>query len=408
MPNLAPDRQQAEMLEAIKKLPADPILGLTAAYNQDPNPKKIDLGAGVYKDESGNTPIFAAVKQAETLWAAQEKTKVYTPQPGFADFNEQILPLVFGADHDVIVKHRAASVMAPGGSGALRISAELLHRAQGEGNLWVSTPTWGNHIPLLGSAGLQIREYPYYDNATHEIRFDDMLKTLRGLGKSDMVLLHGCCHNPTGADLSREQWQAVAEVAAKQGFVPFIDMAYHGLADGLEEDVYGLRLMAKSVPEMVAAYSCSKNFGLYRERIGAAIVIGRDQTAAETGLSHFTNIARQIYSMPPSHGGAIVKLILQTPDLRASWKAELDAMRTRINSLRALLADTLRDKQSPMDFSFIRKQRGMFSMLGINREQVLRLRDEYSIYIVDSSRINIAGISPKIIGYLADAIISVL
>lgn len=396
------------MFEAIEKLPADPILGLTVAFNKDSNPNKIDLGAGVYKDSSGNTPIFAAAKEAEKLWQEQENTKVYIPQPGFADFNEQILPLIFGQSHPALTANRIQSTMAPGGSGALRISAELLNRCKAGSKLWVSKPTWGNHIPLLGSAGLNIQEYPYYDSNTHGLLADEMLETLKGAGQGDVVLIHGCCHNPTGVDLKQEHWQAVAELAQKNGFLPFVDTAYHGLGDGLEEDVYGIRLLAESVPEMVVVYSCSKNFGLYRERIGAAITVAENSDTAEIGLSHLTNIARTMYSLPPSHGGAIVKTILENETLRSDWMQELNDMREHINELRAVLANTLAEKNAPMDFSFIKDQRGMFSFLGISKEQVQRLRDEYSIYIVGSSRINVAGVNSDNIDYLTDAIVAVL
>ena len=396
------------MLESLEKLAADPILGLTVAYNQDNNPDKVDLGAGVYKDAEGNTPIFAAVDQAERIWQEHETTKVYIAQPGFEDFNSQIIPHIFGQDHPAVKDERLSSVMAPGGSGALRIGAEMLNRAQPGATLWVSDPTWGNHIPLLGNTGLNIQEYPYYDADTHGLRFEAMLNTLKQANKNDIVLLHGCCHNPTGVDLSREQWDRVAGLAQERGFLPFIDIAYHGLGEGLDEDVYGLRLMAESVDEMLIAYSCSKNFGLYRDRIGAVIVMGSNQEAAEASSSHITNIARQIYSMPPANGGAIVKTILQDAELYLSWKQELDGMRERINGLRVLFADTLATKNAPTDFSFIKNQYGMFSFLGISKEQIQRLRDEYSIYLVGSSRINIAGISPKNLDYLTDAIISVL
>jgi aspartate aminotransferase len=396
------------MLESLEKLAADPILGLTAAYNQDNNPNKVDLGAGVYKDVEGNTPIFAAVNQAERIWQEQETTKVYIAQPGFEDFNSQIIPHIFGQDHAAVKDERLSSIMAPGGSGALRIGAEMLNRAQPGATLWVSNPTWGNHIPLLGSTGLNIQEYPYYDADTHGLHFEAMLDTLKKANKNDIVLLHGCCHNPTGVDLSREQWDSIAELAQERGFLPFIDTAYHGLGEGLDEDVYGLRLLAESVDEMLVVYSCSKNFGLYRDRIGAVVIMGSNRDAAEAGASHITNIARQMYSLPPSHGGAIVKTILQDAELYKSWKQELDEMREGINGLRVLFADTLAEKNASTDFSFIKNQYGMFSFLGISKEQIQLLRDEYSIYLVGSSRINIAGVSPKNLDYLTDAIISVL
>lgn len=396
------------MFETIQKLAPDPILGLTAAYEQDSNPRKIDLGAGVYKDESGVTPIFEAVKMAEDLWHQRENSKVYIAQAGYPEFNSAMLAHMFGAEHPALKAGRLRSVLTPGGCGAVRLGAELINRARPGGTIWVSSPTWANHVPLLSNAGLKIREYPYYDGKSHAIDFEAMLAALEKVPAEDAVLLHGCCHNPTGADLSREQWDAVTETAVRRGFLPFIDVAYHGLGDGLDEDAYGPRHMAEKVNELVVAYSCSKNFGLYRERAGAVMVMGRDATAADAGLSHLVNIARGIYSMAPAHGAAIVKLILNDPALYQVWVNELNAMRERINRLRALLADTLARKNAPVDFSFIRQQRGLFSLLGLDKAQVQRLREEFSIYMVDSSRVNIAGISPKNVDYLADSIIAVL
>jgi aspartate aminotransferase len=298
--------------------------------------------------------------------------------------------------------------MAPGGCGGLRLGAELVNRSRPGANIWLSKPTWNNHVPLLGSAGLRIREYPYYDSRRHEVDFESMLDALAVVEKTDVVLLHACCHNPTGADLSRAQWDELAELVRERGFLPFVDLAYQGLGDGLDEDAYGPRRLAELVPEMLLAYSCSKNFGLYRDRIGVCAVLAGDAAAAEAAETHVTNIARGIYSMSPSHGGAIVKTILGDKELYGIWKKELDAMRTRINGLRALLADTLARKKAPRDFSFIRNQRGLFSMLGLTKEQMQRLRTEFSIYGVESSRINIAGISPKNVEHLADSIIAVL
>ncbi|NKB38485.1 MAG: aminotransferase class I/II-fold pyridoxal phosphate-dependent enzyme [Gammaproteobacteria bacterium] len=396
------------MLESLEKMAADPILGLTAAYNQDQNPNKVDLGAGVYKDENGNTPVFAAIKNAETVWQQEETTKAYIAQSGFADFNSSMIKHIFGESHAAVKNERLKSVMAPGGSGSLRVGAEMLNRANEGAALWVSTPTWGNHIPLLGSTGLQIQEYPYYDSDTHGLLFDAMMESLKNAGRGDIVLLHGCCHNPTGVDLSKTQWDAVADLAQQNGFLPFVDTAYHGLGEGLEEDSYGIRKMADSVDEMLIAYSCSKNFGLYRERTGAIIVLGKNTEAAEASSSHITNIARQMYSLPPAYGAALVKIILQDAKLYQNWKLELDEMRERINGLRVTFADALNERGAGTDFSFIKNQYGMFSFLGISKEQIQRLRDEYSIYLVGSSRINVAGISQKNIAYLSDAIVSVL
>jgi len=396
------------MFESIEKLPADPILGLTAAFEQDPNPKKIDLGAGVYKDETGRTPIFEAVREAQRRVAAEETTKVYISQPGYPEFNSRVQKLIFGENHATLKAGRVSSVMTPGGCGALRLGAELINRSRPGATIWVSRPTWANHVPLLGSAGLKIREYPYYNGSTHAVEFDAMLAALRAASKEDIVLLHACCHNPTGADLDHGQWDSVAELAIRNGFLPFVDFAYQGLGDGLDEDAYGPRRLAEISPELLLAYSCSKNFGLYRERIGALVMVARDAGKAEAGLTHMTGIARGIYSMPPSHGGAIVKTILGDAALLASWKKEVDSMRRRINDLRVLLADTLARKKASRDFGFIRKERGMFSFLGVSKEQVQRLRQEYGIYMVDSSRINVAGLSPNNIDYLTDAVIAVL
>ncbi len=396
------------MFEAIQKLPPDPILGLTKAYESDANPNKIDLGVGVYKDESGATPIFKAVKEAERRWEKEETTKVYISPPGFADFNSAVQKLILGADHPALATDRVRSVMSPGGCGALRVGAEFINRCKPGATIWVSKPTWANHVPLLGSAGLNIAEYPYYNGATHSVDFDAMLKALEGAARGDLLLLHGCCHNPTGADLNPKQWEAVAELAARKGLVPFVDLAYQGLGEGLDEDAHGPRILARVVPELLLAYSCSKNFGLYRERIGALLTVSPTPEQADAGLTHINSIARGIYSMPPSHGGALVKTVLNDPALYAQWKTEVDGMRNRIHMLRGLLADTLKKMHAPRNFEFIKREYGMFSFLGVSKEQVQRLRTEYSIYMVDSSRINVAGVSPKNVEYLAKAIISVL
>ncbi|MBI1731200.1 MAG: aspartate/tyrosine/aromatic aminotransferase [Gammaproteobacteria bacterium] len=396
------------MFDSIQKLPPDPILGLTAAFENDPNPAKVDLGAGVYKDESGTTPIFKSVKEAERRWEQQENTKVYISPPGFADFNSAIQKLILGADHPALAAGRVRSVMAPGGCGALRVGAELINRCKAGSTIRVSRPTWANHVPLLGSAGLRIAEYPYYDGTTHAVDFTAMTRALEGAAKGDLVLLHGCCHNPTGADLKPQQWDAVAQIAARGGLVPFVDLAYQGLGEGMDQDAYGPRVLARTVPEMLLAYSCSKNFGLYRDRIGALLIVSPTPGQSDAALTHINNIARGIYSMPPAHGGALVKTVLNDPALRAQWQAEVDGMRRRIHTLRALLADTLKKLNAPRDFEFIKREYGMFSFLGVSKEQVQRLRTEFSIYMVDSSRVNIAGVSPINVDYLAGAIISVL
>ncbi|SDK11672.1 aromatic amino acid transaminase [Microbulbifer yueqingensis] len=396
------------MFEHLSSLPPDPILGLLASYRADENPNKIDLGVGVYKDESGHTAVLQAVKEAETRLLQSEETKAYIGPAGTPGFNAAMQELVLGADHPALVANRVRSAQTPGGCGALRVLAELVNRAKPGATVWVSDPTWANHVPLLGNAGLQIKSYPYYDRATSSLQFDAMVETLKNVGEGEVVLLHACCHNPCGADLTREQWQVIVEMAQTQGFTPFIDMAYQGFGDSLDDDAWGLRLMAESVPEMLVAASCSKNFGLYRERVGLAMVIYNDSVAADKAHTQMLSAIRGNYSMPPSHGAAIVESILMDAGLRANWEAELTEMRERINGLRAGVVESLAAAGAPGDFSFIREQKGMFSFLGITPEQVQRLQDEYSIYMVDSSRISIAGLSQGNMEYFCKAVASVL
>ena len=396
------------MFEVLQAYPPDPILRLIAEFRADSRPDKVDLGVGVYKDEQGWTPIMAAVKAAESRVFAGEDTKAYLGPAGVAEFNAEIQQLVFGARHPVLAAARVATVLTPGGCGALRVGAELLKRAAPGATIWVSDPTWANHIPLLGNAGLKIREYPYYDREHSVPRFDAMASALAEAGPGDVVLLHGCCHNPCGADLDGSQWRAVAELAERRGFLPFVDLAYQGLGDGLEADAAGLRLLAERVPQMLVASSCSKNFGLYRERVGSLSVIGERAQQAEIAVSHVNNIVRGIYSMPPSHGGAIVAEILSDPTLDAQWRAELDAMRERINGLRRLLHDKLRRRGVDRDFAFIERERGMFSFLGLSEPQVARLIAEFGIYMVNSSRINVAGINQANADYVVEALAKVM
>ncbi|MCK7597036.1 aspartate/tyrosine/aromatic aminotransferase [Microbulbifer sp. CAU 1566] len=396
------------MFDHLNSLPADPILGLLATYRSDENPSKIDLGVGVYKDEAGHTPVLQAVKEAETRLLQSEETKAYIGPAGTPGFNTAMQELVLGAGHTALLANRVRSAQTPGGCGALRVLAEFTNRAKEGATIWVSDPTWANHVPLLGNAGLQIKSYPYYDRATSSLKFDAMVETLKQVGEGDLVLFHACCHNPCGADLSREQWKVLAEMAQKQGFTPFIDMAYQGFGESLDADAYGLRLMAESVPEMLVAASCSKNFGLYRERVGLAMVVYSDAAAADRGQSQLLNVVRGNYSMPPNHGGAIVESILTDASLRANWEAELTEMRERINSLRSGLVESLQSAGAAGDFSFIQQQKGMFSFLGINPEQVQKLQQKYSIYMVDSSRISIAGLSQNNMAYFCQSVAEVL
>ena len=396
------------MFENLSAIAPDPILGLSAAYKNDPNPEKIDLGVGVYKDEAGKTPIMRAVAKAQQELLASETSKVYITPQGNQGFIDGMLSLILGQEHSALKAQRVAAVQAPGGCGALRILAEFLTRCNADTTVWVSDPTWANHLPLIGNAGLAIQTYPYFDKANASIKFDAMMDCLQQVKAGDVVLLHGCCHNPTGADLSNAQWKEIAELANKVGFLPFIDIAYQGFGDDLDADVYGVRLVVEQVPEVIIAASCSKNFGLYRERVGLAAIVSTNTKTRDICQAQIQSVARGIYSMPPSYGGALVDIILHDPALRADWQREVTEMRERMINLRKLLVDNLAIQGAKKDFGFINHQKGMFSFLCIPPEQVQILRNEHSVYFVDSSRINIAGISHSNVEALASAIAKTL
>ncbi|MCU7554020.1 aspartate/tyrosine/aromatic aminotransferase [Alteromonas sp. ASW11-19] len=396
------------MFEVLPPLAPDPILGLSAAYQEDSNAHKIDLGVGVYKDEQGNTPILNAVAQAQKILLERETSKTYITPQGNQGYIDNMLSLLLGEKSPVLMADRVAAVQAPGGCGALRILSELLVRCNEKTKVWVSDPTWANHIPLIGSAGLQIETYPYFDKDTAGIRFDAMLDSLKKVEKGDVVLLHGCCHNPTGADLTKAQWDAVLEVAKEREFLPFLDVAYLGFGDSLEDDAYGVRLMAENLPEVIIAASCSKNFGLYRERVGLAAIVTADTKTRKVAQGQIMSVARGIYSMPPSYGGALVDIILSDTSLRKDWESEVNAMRNRMKTLRAMLVDKLHENGADKDFGFINEQKGMFSFLCISPEQVREVREKHSVYFVESSRVNIAGINQQNVDTLAKALVSVL
>ena len=395
------------MFETLERLPPDPILGLSAACKADPNADKVDLTIGVYMDESGLTPVFEAVKRAQQIITEEEVSKVYMSPVGDADFNRGIRELLLGAGHAALADGRVASIQTPGGCGAVRLGAELIKAANPTARVWVSDPTWPNHIPLLGSVGLQLESYRYYAAETHSVDFDGMMADLGQVGKGDVVLLHGCCHNPCGADLSQAQWLAVAELAQRNGFTPFIDFAYQGLGDGLDEDAFGVRTLVNSVPEVIVASSCSKNLGLYRERTGAVVFAAGAADRAEALQSQATVAARRIYSMPPAHGAILAGRVLTDAALGQLWRQELQQMCGRINDLRSLLVSRL-GAATGRDFGFIQQEKGMFSFLGITPEQVDELREKYSVYMVGSSRINVAGINRNNIDYFAQAVAKVL
>lgn len=394
------------MFSELKPLPTDPILGLMAAFKQDTNPKKIDLGVGVYKDEQGNTPVLKAVKKAEAFRLENETSKSYIGLAGNLDYCQKMENLLLG-EHPALLANRVRTAQAPGGTGALRVAAEFIKRCNKDAAVWVTTPTWANHISLFEAAGLTVKEYPYYDYENKDLLFDDMINTLKQVPKGDVVLFHACCHNPSGMDLNAEQWSTVADLAVEVGFTPLVDIAYQGFGSSLEEDAAGLRKLAAAVDELIICSSCSKNFGLYRERIGACSIIAKDAATADISNSVLLSVVRSIYSMPPAHGADIVSTILGSTELTQMWHDELDEMRNRINGLRTLIKESLAAKGIEQDFSFIDRQNGMFSFLGINKEQIERLQKEYSIYIVGSSRVNVAGISDANIDYFANAVADV-
>lgn len=395
------------MLESLERLPDDPILGLAAACRADPNPNKVDLTIGIYMDEQGLCPVFEAVKQAQQSLMGEEVTKAYMPPVGDTAFNIGMQKLLLGQSSAALTDGRVGSIQTPGGCGALRIGAEIIQAAAPGTRVWVSDPTWPVHIPLLGSVGLQFETYRYYEPSDHSVNFDGMVEDLKSAGAGEIVLLHGCCHNPCGADLSLEQWQTIASMAEHQGFIPFVDIAYQGLGDGLEQDAAGLRTLVDQLPEVIVAASCSKNMGLYRERTGITVFVCNNEDNAAALVSQAKVAARRVYSMPPAHGAIIAGRILEDANLNALWQAELVAMCERIIGLRAGLVSKL-NASTGRDFNFIANEKGMFSFLGLSAEQAIRLRKEHGVYMLDSSRINVAGVNASNIDYLADAVAKVL
>lgn len=390
------------MLEQLNPQPQDKILQLIAMYREDPRADKIDLGVGVYKDATGLTPVMRAVKAAEKqLWEI-ETTKTYTGLAGEPAYNAAMIEMILGAGF----AERAASVATPGGTGAIRQALELIKLASPKAKVWLSNPTWPNHPSIIKYLGMQMAEYRYFDAETRGIDFDGLMQDLANVAAGDAVLLHGCCHNPTGANLNADQWAQVAALLLAKGAIPFVDLAYQGFGDGLEEDAAATRMIAATFPEVLIAASCSKNFGIYRERTGILIALGEASRKAVTqGNLNFLN--RQNYSFPPDHGARLVTMILQDDALRADWKAELEEVRQNMLGLRQSLADALRLATKSDRFDFVASHRGMFSRLGLTEAQVNLLREEHGIYMVGDSRINIAGLNAKTVPILAAAIAKV-
>ena len=395
------------MFDSLPVLPPDSILGLAAACRADPNPDKVDLTLGVYMDETGLCPVFEAVQQAQQALVSEEQTKVYMPPQGDPDYLAGIRSLVLGEVGMASLGDRSSAVQTPGGCGAVRLGAEVLHAAAPTATVWVSDPTWPVHIPLIGSVGLQFKTYRYYSSEMKGLDFDAMISDLQEARSGDVVLLHGCCHNPSGVDPTKEQWATLAELLAERQLLPMIDFAYQGMGAGLDEDAAGIRTVLERVPEMIIAVSSSKNIGLYRERAGAVVFVGGDARAAEAMASQAVSAARRVYSMPPAHGALLAGRVLSSPALRSSWQTELGQICERINGLRCQFRDAL-TTATGQDFGFIGTEHGMFSFLGLSVEQAQRLREEQSVYMLDSSRINIAGLNANNLGRVVEAVAAVL
>ncbi|EOB3673471.1 amino acid aminotransferase [Vibrio vulnificus] len=382
----------------------DPILSLTVAFRNDPRDQKVDLGIGVYKNNKGETPIMRALSQAQKIVADTQTTKSYVGLAGCEEFNQSMVNLLLAGTS---VLDRVSAIQTPGASGALRMLGDLMKVAQPDTTVWISNPSYVNHKPVMEAAGLKVRYYRYFSPETKQVDIGQMLDDLATAGPKDVVLLHGCCHNPTGADIDFAAWQAITDLAVKNGFTPFVDIAYQGFGDGLEEDAKGLQFMADRVEEMLITTSCSKNFGLYRERTGAAIVIGKNAKESSNAKGKLLTLARSTYTMPPDHGAALVKTILQNVELTTTWKQELCEMQQRLLNLRQTLCNELRNQHNTSQFDFIESHKGMFTVLGFTPEQMGTLRDEYGIYGVGDGRINIAGLTEAHIPYVADAIVKV-
>lgn len=412
--------------DAVPNAPQDPILGLNDAFRADLNPRKVNLSVGVYKDATGKTPIMRCVKEAEGRILKNETTKDYVSIQGSPEFTHAVQELVFGPAcpaqaaspahkaspahqaSPALAKGRTATVQTPGGTAALRVAADFLKRIFPNATVWLSDPTWPNHPSIFQAAGLAVRTYPYFDPATNGLALGRMLQVLADIPAGDVLVLHGCCHNPTGIDPTAEEWSRIADVVAGRPLLTLVDFAYQGLAEGLREDAAGLATLVQTGQELFVASSFSKNFGLYNERVGALSAVCKTNAAAEAVLSQLKTCIRANYSNPPAHGAAIVATILSDPELRSAWEGEVGQIRERINRMRSLLVRTLAERGVQRDFSFITRQRGMFSFSGLTPEQVRRLRDEHAIYIVGSGRINVAGMTEENMVPLAAAIADVL
>ncbi len=386
----------------------DPILGITEQYNADPRPTKVNLGVGVYYDENGKLPLLDSVRLSEDALTAKHGARGYLPIDGINLYNKAVQSLLFGADSTLIAEGRLLTVQALGGTGALRIGADLLKRFAPDRAVFISDPSWENHRALFEAAGFAVQQYPYYDPETHGVKFKEMLQGLRSAADGSIIVLHACCHNPTGVDLSADQWDQVIDVMQQKGHIPFLDIAYQGFGDGIDADAAVVRKFAATPLPFLVSSSFSKSFSLYGERVGALSMVLPNQDEAQRVLSQLKRVVRANYSNPPTHGGAVVASVLDTPELRARWEEELTGMRTRIKQMREELVARLTAAGVKQDFSFVARQRGMFSYSGLTAPQVDRLRDEYGIYAISSGRICVAALNTGNIGRVAEAIAKVI
>ena len=396
------------MFETVKAAPVDPILGLSEAFKADPAPHKINLSVGVYQDSTGATPLLPSVMEAARRVVASEKTKSYLPIPGAPEYARAVQALMFGLTHEIVQTKRAATSHTPGGTGALRVAADFIHQNFPAASVWMTQPTWPNHPQVFEAAGVPVKTFPYFDKATNGLALQAALEAISKMPQGDVILLHACCHNPTGIDPTPRQWRQIADAVYKQGLLPLLDYAYQGFAEGIEEDSIGLLTFCRPGCELIVCSSFSKNFGLYRERVGAVTFVAPDAAIVEKVQSQVKQAIRANYSNPPAHGAALVTTVLGDPELRRQWVGEVAEMRDRINGMRKLLVKKLAEHGVPGDFSFIERQRGMFSFSGLTPQQVEALRDKHAIYIVGSGRINVAGITEANVDRLCAAVAEVV
>ena len=398
----------APLLAAIQMAPRDPILGLTEAYHADPNRNKVNLGVGVYTDDSGKVPLLECVRRAEALMAEKPTPRNYLPIDGLAVYDKAVQALLLGADSSALKAGRVVTVQALGGTGGLKVGADFLRRFAPDAEVWISDPSWENHRALFENAGFKVNTYAYYDAKTRGLDFDAMLASLEKIPAGEIVVLHACCHNPTGVDPTPEQWTQVIEVVNKRGLIPFVDIAYQGFAENVEADGAVVRRFAHAVAPVFVSSSFSKSFSLYGERVGALSIVAASSDEAARALSQVKRLVRTSYSNPPVHGGQIVATVMAHPELRALWEAELGQMRDRIRDMRALLAAKIKARVPSADFTFVTRQRGMFSYTGLTRDQVVKMREQSAVYAIESGRICIAAVNTHNIDYVADAIAKVL